>query len=1048
MNSLPSDQADRDRFIRDWGVNFAVVANAGSGKTTAISRRLAAMARSEAGAEMLKKTAVVTYTKKAAAQIEQSARRELLRQMDEDGERDTAPLARLDKAYFGTIHSFCIVLARRHGSELGIHLNPTLLEDEDDVPWEEFLDQDPMEFTALASYQLDAFLRHASLDDVFELARKLGHQDANHLLRAPVAALPAPPAASALGAILDASTRKGKPSEGLERNKRAAREWVRRFSSETARLALPVPEGTAANIKELFGALVAPLKEWLAAAGGALAAELSLRYRAWRQDRGFVTYSDQVETALTVLGDASMLEKIRAEDWRVILDEAQDTDRSQFSVLVEIARPPGAERGAWPALGGKGPVPGHFCMVGDAQQGIFSARAGIRNFREHVAAFERGDGGERLTFGVTFRSPRRIVRLLNETLPGAFGPGRAHNLGLPIAEGAPAPLLQVDYETLVPGPSNAEGWAWRLPVAAAAVSGTQKVSNRKLANEARQVAERLLSGGPASVGARTWGDVCILAPRRAWLTIIRGEFEAAGLKTALQMRKNRSGDNPVYAWMCGLLAVACDPENQFEWMGVLREVFGISDSSLAAAMRVRGGIRWDEPGDHTGPIGDALSVLGPFITRVDDEGDSLGRFASELSLACGLGAKASVAGPDGGLADELARLLAQADELGLTGAGPRAWLRALLGAIDLDRAPGRPAPNAINMMTSHSAKGLEWPVVIPLGLWRLIGERPETGIRVISEHGVPRVVFDNADMGATARDSRDRERLRGLVRLLYVTLTRAKASLVIPWADGWKAEGESFADLWSLDPMSIDALPQAEPPLPRGAPPGPDRGAGGVAGGGRIDLELLTSAPAEPFPARILPHQLALAHDYTRLALHEASLDEAAPVKDQLDPLDYGIWWHGMLEHVPWAGSGPEVAAYASTALAGAEEKGFRDRGGAEWERLVASGAWSLMRDPRWTALAEVGIFAPLGPGRWIDGVMDLVLNDPVAKEIWIVDWKTNRRAEGEDDVALLARLSAQYLGQLGAYGACASGFFPGSSIRLWVYSTVAGEWAEVPGHG
>ena len=46
MAERPSDQDARDRFTGDWGTNLAVTANAGSGKTTAISERLAAMAAS------------------------------------------------------------------------------------------------------------------------------------------------------------------------------------------------------------------------------------------------------------------------------------------------------------------------------------------------------------------------------------------------------------------------------------------------------------------------------------------------------------------------------------------------------------------------------------------------------------------------------------------------------------------------------------------------------------------------------------------------------------------------------------------------------------------------------------------------------------------------------------------------------------------------------------------------------------------------------------------------------------------------------------------
>ena len=85
MSERPSDQAARERFTLEWGVNFAVAANAGSGKTTAISERLAALALSSQGPELLARMAVVTYTKKAAAQIEQRARAVLLARMADSG---------------------------------------------------------------------------------------------------------------------------------------------------------------------------------------------------------------------------------------------------------------------------------------------------------------------------------------------------------------------------------------------------------------------------------------------------------------------------------------------------------------------------------------------------------------------------------------------------------------------------------------------------------------------------------------------------------------------------------------------------------------------------------------------------------------------------------------------------------------------------------------------------------------------------------------------------------------------------------------------------
>ena len=225
------------------------------------------------------------------------------------------------------------------------------------------------------------------------------------------------------------------------------------------------------------------------------------------------------------------------------------------------------------------------------------------------------------------------MRLLNGTLPPAFGEGRTYNFGLPPEEGAPPPFLQVDYEPLEPGPTNAEGGAWLLPIDPVTITGTQNVADRQRLG-GRSAPGRAASGiwwSGFRVGARTWGDICVLAPRNSWLAIVRDAFEAAQLKTALQARRNRNGDNPVYAWMCGLLAVVCDPDNLFEWFGVLREVFAVSDSLLAGSLRDAAQIRWEEPENYPAPVGAVLEILRPFIERVDLDGESLGQFASDLA---------------------------------------------------------------------------------------------------------------------------------------------------------------------------------------------------------------------------------------------------------------------------------------------------------------------------------------------------------------------------------------------------------------------------------
>jgi ATP-dependent exoDNAse (exonuclease V) beta subunit len=1039
MNEPPSDQRARDRFRDEWDRNFAVSANAGSGKTTAISERLAALALAPGGAELLRKTAVVTFTKKAAAQIGQRARQALLRRLGKAPASALIPLDHLERAFFGTIHSFCLLLAQRYGQTLGINLNPAVIDDEeDDALWEEFLEQDAMAFTSLPPAQIDAFLRHAPLDAIFQLARDLDVRGAAHFSGRTVAAQPPGPAPAALQDVRDARTRAGRGAAALQRNQAALEDWNRRFQGENGYLPLPEPEGSAGGIEDLFARCVAPLKAWLADAGAVLAAELALRYRTWRFERGVQTYADQVEAALAVLADGATLERIRGEGWRVILDEAQDTDPQQFVVLVEIARPPGATLGTWPG-GGAGPRPGHFCMVGDGQQAIYGSRADIRNFQRHLEAFRRGDGGELLVFDVTFRTPHQQVLLLNRTLEAAFGATREHNLGVPPSAGAPPPLLQVPYGALVAGPRNEQGAAGVLLFEPAG-DGAGGVDAR-LAAEVRQLAAFLKAGGPGAVGARTWGEICILAPRNAWLLAARKEFEAAGLATALQMRKNRNGDNPAYAWTCGLLAALCDPENPFEWVGVLREVFGISDALIAATWRREKSLQRDDLERYPEPLRSALGTLRPFLIRIDAEGEPLERFAGDLMRACALAERARRIEPIGTLNAELERLLAHAAEMGLTGAGPRAWRRELLATRDQGRPAGKPTSEAINLLTAHSAKGLEWPVVIPIGLWRQIYKRKETGLRLVPDAtGHPQIFFDSGSLPQETLSAREREWTRELVRLLYVTLTRSRRALVLPWGAGLAPDKRSLAELWGVDLGAVDPFPSGIPvaaiePAPAPAAPAPRS----------VAAAATTGVPPALVPdvTRLLPHQLAHRPDAARTVLHEASLDQPPPGPAGEDPIDYGTWWHETMEFMPWEGDESAVTAHGVSSLAAAERQGFRARAEVEWIRLLASTVWPELRQARWTRMAELGVFAPLQPGAWIDGVIDLVMHDPVSAQLWVVDWKTNRRREGESDEALLERLGAEYEPQLQAYGTSLSQFFPGAAPRLLVYSTVAGAWRE-----
>lgn len=1055
--AILADQAARERFRDEWTRNFAVSANAGSGKTTAISERLAAMARAPGGAELLRRVAVVTYTKKAAAQIGQRARAVLLKKLMAEGGGDLAALDQLERAFFGTIHSFCLKMAQTYGQTLGINLNPAVVAEDDEALWEEFLEQDAMVFSVLGEAETKAFLRHVPLEDIFELAQGLDAGTAA-TLRARRPAGPPPVLSQAVLEQLLALPLKGAGAKNLELSQRRARGWAAAYATGKGFLPLYKPAGTAKAVVELAQSWMAPLKTWLAAAAGALAAELAERYRAWRFERGVQTYADQIDAAMAVLRDAAVLDRIRAEGWRIILDEAQDTDPQQFAVLVEVARAPGAERGTWPLAGGEPPRAGHFCLVGDGQQAIYGSRADIGNFRRHLEAFARGDGGELLAFSVTFRAPHAVIALLNATLPRAFGAGRDHNLGPVSVENAdaPAPLLQAPYAPLEAGPGNADGRVARLPLVLPEAAGKKRAVEAWLAEEARQVAAWLAEHGPAGVGAANWGELCVLAPRNEWLLVIRKAFEAAGLKTALQMRKNRNGDQPAYAWMAGLLAVCADPENTFEWAGVLREIFAVSDGLMAAELKLHGAFKWEEPDVHARPLAAALAAVRPWVLRVNDEGVALGEFARGLAAAGGLEAKAWRLDAGGGVASELERLMEEAAELGLEGAGPREWLATLLEKLDDGRPAGKPTDDAINLLTSHSAKGLEWPVVLPMGLWRGIGRFSENGMKLLRDaQAGPRVFFDGASVPDETKDARERERWRELARLLYVTMTRPRRVLVLPWADGWGAGqilSPSFVELWGAnlaDVPALEAVARVEATTTKTATinveADPAEATDAEKAGGERAVDVREARAAASLPERVLPHQLAHKPDLARSARHESGLDEALPVRAGAEEaVDYGLWWHETLEFFPWGEGDGAIEAHGTRRLEAARAAGFGERGVREWAEWLASATRRELEDGRWTREAELGVLAPLRDDMWMDGVMDLVLHDAAANEVWVVDWKTNRRRGGETDAALLERLREEYAPQLTAYASSLRGQFAGARVRAWVYSTAAAAAVEV----
>src|SRR5262249_4679777 len=229
----PSDENVRARFASELDRNFSVVASAGSGKTTAITERILSIARSPNAVKILPRLVVVTFTNRAADEMQQRTRHALL-QEHLPHEMQTA----FNRAFFGTIHSFCMKLLTDFGHYLGLPAPLELVEDDEDL-WREVAQNQNRIGEALGGRDPATPFRFVQVRDLMELGR-----------RARSAALqvaemsPCPPLNFA--EVYQQTDQKGR--DNIAKSQMELREWEKRFDGDWEYLRWPVCF-TAANAK-------------------------------------------------------------------------------------------------------------------------------------------------------------------------------------------------------------------------------------------------------------------------------------------------------------------------------------------------------------------------------------------------------------------------------------------------------------------------------------------------------------------------------------------------------------------------------------------------------------------------------------------------------------------------------------------------------------------------------------------------------------------------------------------------------------------------------
>jgi ATP-dependent exoDNAse (exonuclease V) beta subunit len=1024
--SKPRDHLARQRFAEGLDCNFSVVASAGSGKTQAITERIVHLARAENALEILPKLVVVTFTHRAADEMQQRTRQRILAE-----HRSAETQVAFNRAFFGTIHSFCMKLLTNYGHYLGLPSPLDLVAENDEELWEAFVSQHHHIGRNLSAETRAALFRLAPARQLMELGRNARSllAPANNIGPCPTvdftkvrAAIPPP-----------------RSEETIANSKAELADWERRYHAGWEFVRWPVRSSSARDFLERWRAAFAPLRTWVADAALCVAAEVQRDFRNFRVERGLVTYPDQVALADELLQHPTAAQRVREEGFRVILDEAQDTDPAQFSVLTEITRPPGAT-GRWLDTQSASLRPGHFCMVGDFQQSIYRDRADLNNYRAIHRALVSGDPAAELEFSVTFRLDQRQIKFVNETFCDILNDRDG----------------QVKFVNLQQRPDALPGQVIRVSLDAGLLPDGENLKDYQKAKiEANALAAWIKATGLAKLRANTWRDVAILCPRKLWLRTMATALRRLELPATIQSESDLKGDNPAYAWLTALCLVMVDPRNAYEIVGVLREVFGIADHDLAIFSEGEGSrFQIDVETLAEGVVSSPLRLLAETRRQIEGRAvfDALQILVDQTQLRQKL---ASLPREDfSDLQGELDALLALAAEAETNGATLADFAEKLRLDFLLQRDVRLSADEGIQLITAQKAKGSEWQAVILPFLGRgVIPPSPRYPcVLKIPDSNEPLVALTKDDFPDEVRSATKTAVQQEMARLLYVATTRARHTLVLVYD----------RDLFANSKKAIPPTAQLKHFEPN------ENSVATVFGKVALNAEVCVRTAA----AHAAAHQATVDSTF-ELPLVERKERQRASQRGvefvhKFNPSGYdkeifsvpadgmnenawsisvggsttdtpatlyGRWWHDFIQRISWHDESSWRQIFEEHQV----KSPAATRSANEWELFLQClknnpGFSELLTRTQSLTHLEIPFFWRMDESRCLEGIVDLALFDREAGKWLILDWKTNRIAPDE-----IETLRAQYQPQVAAYWKAITEM-TGAAAEAAIYSTATGK--------
>ncbi|MFT6580276.1 MAG: ATP-dependent helicase/nuclease subunit A [Alphaproteobacteria bacterium] len=791
-----------------------------------------------------------------------------------------------------------------------------------------------------------------------------------------------------------------------------------------------------------------------------LADGLLSAYEREKEIRARLDYDDLILKSLELLsesaGAAWVLFKLDGGIDHILIDEAQDTNPEQWSIVKTIAEEFFAGEGARTSNR-------TVFAVGDAKQSIFSfQRADPAAFDEMRRHFEQrvteAQGVMRnVELNWSFRSASAVLAAVDAVFePEAVRDGVAER---PVRHQAvragQAGLVEV-WPVVEPRERD-EAAPWEPPVSRELDDDPASRLAGMLARKIKSwVGREMLESRGRPMRA---GDIMVLVRRRnAFVTELVRALKSQGVPVAGVDRMALTEQLAVMDLMAlGQFLLA--PDDDLTLAVVLKGPFiGLDDDDLFQIAYDRGRESlWRQLARLAGReprFEAARNWLSGLLSQVDFippyELFSQVLFTPNIESETGLQRILSRLGPEAeDPVGEFMNLALQYDHLNAPAMqGFLHWLEAGEATVKRDLDQGE--RDEVRVITIHGAKGLQAPVVILPDTTT----RPTQGPRILWTDDfllwAPRRAFEDRTC-RNARALADQRRDEEYRRLLYVAMTRAEDRLYVC---GWKGEKATPADSWynlaldglsriandapetdSLNPVSSNAdSPDSGAPEPdselapllryansQSAPPEKDRSME-AALEPEPSLERWVTAPPPPEPSPPRPISPSRPSGDPPPAQSPLNIDDQSRFQR-------GLQVHRLLQMLPDLPN-PDRRA-ASARLLARSGLSAHDQNLIQTEvfNILESGAFlPLFQENSRAEVPVIGTIEGGGGPEIISGQVDrlVVHGDTVI----IVDYKTNRPPPlHEEDVAPV------YLRQMAAYRAILRQIWPGKDIvcaLLW----------------